>query len=270
MEDELDRLRAEGRAESEGRFTVDRRRAAELLRSRRLADPHRWVLKAVQWAVASGARRVDVEVSARQAWVSHDGRPEPDLERLVCGAGMRHLEVAVAAALALEGPGLQVMSGGRMLDLQPDGAFRVVAVEGGPVSNLFTVFKPESGLRAVLPRGQRPETRLVPQRCAWAPVPVYLNRRCVNRRWPPPGTVAEVAAGQARLARTRRSTSEVLFVKDGVVVWESRDLLPLPGLVAVVDARGLQVDLSEFGLVRDEEFVRVVEALRRAAASLNR
>ncbi|MBI3930080.1 MAG: hypothetical protein HY319_31360 [Armatimonadetes bacterium] len=58
LEELLAAARVAGQFESAGQFTLDPGRAAELLSRYQLADPEAFILKLVQWAVASKARSI--------------------------------------------------------------------------------------------------------------------------------------------------------------------------------------------------------------------
>lgn len=87
MDPLLESLRAAGRLESEGRFTLDTAAAMEKLRRYSLPDPHAWLVHLVEAAVLNGATTVEVR---RHSWgtsVESDGRPHgrDDLRELLTG-----------------------------------------------------------------------------------------------------------------------------------------------------------------------------------------
>lgn len=168
-DDFLEGLRGAGRPDSEGRFTVDHLRASELLRRHRLIEPERWVLKAVQAAVALGAARVDVTADAARVQVWHDAPPLSRME----------LETVLSAAL-----------------------------------------------------------------------PEAADRRGTGRR---------------HLAVALDGALAATFVLDGVNLESERNLMDRPGLLAILAARGMRTDLTEFALVHDDAFHRAIEYLRRVA-----
>lgn len=64
----------QGEYDSSGSFTVDPDKLREKLSRFLLPEPHAYILKLVQWAVAAGASRIKAEVGRRQVIFAHDGR----------------------------------------------------------------------------------------------------------------------------------------------------------------------------------------------------
>ncbi|MCA9795794.1 MAG: hypothetical protein KC910_28500, partial [Candidatus Eremiobacteraeota bacterium] len=62
IETMLGQYREAGSVDSEGRFTLDPRRARELLREFQLAQPEFYILHLLSYAVAAGADSIEVGV----------------------------------------------------------------------------------------------------------------------------------------------------------------------------------------------------------------
>lgn len=180
----LQSLRQQGLLESTGTFTIDFDRALAQQRGRRLADPFTYVLKLVQWAVASRASRIEVSCSRSAVVVTHDGLlpTSEELSRLLTYTlsdscePVRELAVAANTALGLPAREVSVLctgpGGGRILRLFPGKA---------PIL---------AGLPALEPTEERPAHRFsrvsVTRSLRWhvlRPPEIAHMRRCV---WAPP------------------------------------------------------------------------------------
>lgn len=217
----LEELRGAGRVESTGTFTVDRERAAALLARLRFQSPYEYVLKLVQHAVAAGAGQVWVTVlsGSVSVWYDRAVLTEGDLAELarhalepVRSGPLRHrthlaeglqavqnsrpslVEVAVATrseAFRLvrnaDGERLERLGGAR------DGPWTRVRLTGlsqpwlRPRLPAWTGFMEHFGSRSLgdlygeVESWRDSEYSQVWRRCVFAPVPVLLNRRVVNR-----------------------------------------------------------------------------------------
>lgn len=81
MDELLDGLRAQGRLEGKGHFTVDAGAAQRVLQRYQLAETHGFVLRLVASAVAGGASRLHMYTDADDCILEHDGQV-PTLEEL--------------------------------------------------------------------------------------------------------------------------------------------------------------------------------------------
>lgn len=79
MSSELEKLledhRNDGAFDSSGVFTLDREGLTKTLGESLLPEPHAYILKLVQWAVASGAKKIKIEIGPRKVLFAHDGWP---------------------------------------------------------------------------------------------------------------------------------------------------------------------------------------------------
>lgn len=87
MDPLLESLRAAGRLESEGSFTVDTAAAMEKLRQFALPDPDAWLVHLVEAAVLDGSVKIEVRRHTWGTTVESDGRPygRDDLRELLTG-----------------------------------------------------------------------------------------------------------------------------------------------------------------------------------------
>lgn len=327
----LDEARAEGRLDSSGVWRINLYAAARKLGRHLLADPTDSLLKWVQAALAGGASWVDVEIEADHVLVRFDGRTLDlsqldTLDRWLLDRGrpeLHHLAVGLTSAAAHGCDELSVGAHAREVTMTPS-AYREVQTVPGP--NRIRMGR----RRSLAQRLARSEVRRLESRCLYAPVPVLVNGRLVNRphfgeptrpalkgdrydlgphrargpesyfgalefatdllaapvlphtRW---WTVANLRGGalldqpsaavpglttagapiwacHAMCRRTHSSWSEAVFVGHGVVLTSERNVLDRPGLLAVISARDLKVDLSGFGVVHDEAYLQTIRTLR--------
>ncbi len=188
----LQELRGKGLLESTGSFTVDFDRALLHQRARRLADPSFFVLKLVQWAVASQATRIEVTCSRRSVVLQHDGLlpTSEELARLLSYATsascepIRELAVGVNAALGLPAK-VSVLAtgsnGGRLMNLSPTAPPELLGLPSTGDSSGVRISR--VSVRRSLPWHvlKGPEARLVEQRCRWAPATLVVDGKPVPR-----------------------------------------------------------------------------------------
>ena len=292
----LEELRQEGQVDSTGRFTLDAARAREKMKRYQLPDPHHYVLRVVQAAVASGASRIDLEVDADDCWIRFDARPPGPAElaglfdnlfrsaRDPASRALRALAIGLNSALALDPAWIRLDSQdgaeGWSLFVEAAGQ-RVEAWPGAPgrASGVHIHVRQRHSWR-VLGRFLRgfvalhPEARVAHEHCRWCPVPVRVNGKVANAGFL--GGMADV--GEALLRREiegkgyralvalptrpeQRSSLEI--VVDGVSL-ETRtlDLGPL-SVRGVVFASELTCNISQSGVVLDEAWRSLLHDLRR-------
>lgn len=117
-------MREEGALESEGHFTLDTGRALELMSRFALPEARRYILNLVSWAVASGARLLEVSTTGGRLAFRHDGRAPTfdELRDLYANFGrgdpaLQELAIAVYAASGMRPRELVVEGlGGRLVD----------------------------------------------------------------------------------------------------------------------------------------------------------
>lgn len=183
--DFLEELRTVGTVESVGNFTLDSERALELLARFRFASPYEYVLKLVQAGVAGGAQQVDVRVSRRETSVEFLGwSPAPDFWEDPLRQALErgnHLGVGLLAARGLHPRDLETTREPlRIVIREPERPSRVYA---GPTWGRWTdaVQHLPADLIAELSCRWDGEFTQVWRRCVFAPIPVTLNGRRVNK-----------------------------------------------------------------------------------------
>lgn len=326
----LQSMRSEGLLESTGSFTVDFDRALAQQRGRRLAHPSFFVLKLVQWAVASQASRIEVACSRGSVSVQHDGLlpTVEELSRLLSytlsnsNEPVRELAVAINTAMGLPAEVSLLCTGpigGRLLNLIPGKPPRLLGLPPATYrvsrvcvkrSLAWNVFK-------------APELSLVQERCRWTPALVLLNGKSLadhgrfgtDRTVDPEHHVLELryhqsAQGQDRFFLLPSSATLIresfwdpgapqaqetgsagyalaLALRSGAAEATGREVSlrvvyrgvelerlvlpsPLPGVVGILSASDLRLDLSEFTVVQDEKLKRVAERIEQELARLER
>jgi hypothetical protein len=202
----LDRERAAGTLQSAGKFTLNATRARELMAKYQLPEPRAYILKLVQWAVSCGPTRVAISAVSDRVVVWHDGQPvsATRVEELVSGSHvLDHLARGIYGAFGLEPHKLHLISENLCYDLctgqseRADVPGQAIVIEG--LKRRFWEGSPmvQNALRCqylhvdmtgplqrlVLDAAglTRPEASLVRWFCAFAPVPISLNGRVINR-----------------------------------------------------------------------------------------
>ncbi|MBI3927979.1 MAG: hypothetical protein HY319_20725 [Armatimonadetes bacterium] len=197
LEEYLQEQRAQGRLDSQGRFTIDLSLAVEKLRQYQLADPSFYVLKVIQAGVSGGAEAVEVRLRGAEVEVLARGvRPEMlRLGRLMACLERPqefshlpegHLVVGLNAALSLKPELLEWLQwngeSGSVLTVCPDyqelrEVERAPARDGKPVFR-FRMRKGGAGFLAGLRerlRRNSAEHQAVMRRCGYSSVPVTLD-----------------------------------------------------------------------------------------------
>ena len=286
-------LASDGRTDSEGAFTLDREKARDKMRLFQLADPVRYVLELVQAAVLKGASRIRFDIDADDMLMRCDGAPftVEDFEDVYGSLlsktespvveARRELCLGLNAAMALNPRFIRVESGRAFLLMRPgkDDEYGALEAEVAGTSVhvkqrfraglLVEFFKNLSGRLA--------EEHLLRERCVFCPVPVDLEGEVISRglelpralataRFEIEGVRGVIGLSPTLLSRKIKSIEEVArrvhIVVDGVVI-VTHDLPELlPGTLAVVVGSRLRKDVSQSDIVRDEEYDRLVAALR--------
>jgi len=289
-------LGAEGRVEAEGRFTLDRDRAQQKLAGFQLPDPHEYVLMLVQCAVRQGATRIGCRFKHGKIEIAFDGKPFriADIENLqqeLLSAesddpaqrhGRRELAVALNTATELNPRRFEVNSAGnlwiRKRGREPQ--TRSGNVPRGAVTRVVIHKGLRGALHRLMPGGVHPEETLIRTRCTAVQIPLMVDREVVLGGLRLGEAVAreeidhEQYAGLVGFQPLGAAPPELRIVRDGVWI-HSMDLdLPTPGFVALVRADRLRVDLSRFGVLKDERWDElesvVLDAWERSVLKLER
>lgn len=189
----LGQFRAAGSVDSEGRFTLDPRRARELLREFQLAQPEYYILHLVSYAVAAGAQLIEVGVGDQSVSLTHDGELptlgelESPFSALLSNDHQRHAQREFAIAL-------------NSLLANPDNDLRLTCpgAEGGWLAfysakeqRVEPLTKPTRGLRIEifrsLQRSQRAqaEVDLLREHFKYCPAEVRVNGRAITESLSP-------------------------------------------------------------------------------------
>ncbi|MBI3925982.1 MAG: hypothetical protein HY319_10615 [Armatimonadetes bacterium] len=332
----------QGRVESQGHFTVALEKARTKLQQYQLADPSFYLLKVFQAAVRAGARRVDARLTTDQVWLWFGcDQPPFAFEELPVGltnvlslpdSALRHLAIGMNASLAAD-PWEVVWAcwgprGGNALAIGPDGLITVQdpprprGLPDRPHCYQFRLHKKRTSW--IFSETSAEHAALV-DRCAYAPVDVYVDNRKLEFRWrsraqalwmngltepfylaerleadpdgrlrmllPPLRGYKRKGSALIRLGRDQETfflqspeplesrqvtcraayaipvcldgVSAVTFLRDGVLL-ESRAVPCGGGMQAILPGDSLQLDLSEFKLVEDDNYKRLVQQARQA------
>ncbi|MCB9756406.1 MAG: hypothetical protein H6713_41330 [Myxococcales bacterium] len=288
-------LHEEGALDSEGSFTLDSERAREKLRQYQLARPHEYVLLLVQAAVLRGATKIRFDIDADDVRMNFDGAPftREDFADLYSAMfverasravqARQELALAVNAAMALNPRYIRVFSGDTtsrvFLELRPsrpDKLDEVKPIVEGTWIHVKQRFRP--GLLVQFLRNLRGtivEELALRERCRYADVEILLDGVRISHGPALPGLVAEARVegegvkgvcgllppdGDEAPPRAR-----VDILCNGVML-TSHELPELPSRVrAVVDGSHLKKDVSQFDVVKDEVYARMMDAVRAAA-----
>lgn len=271
-DDLLRELRQVGRADSQGRFTLDPRVAREKLRRFRFRDRHEYILALLAAAVRAGASRFDVRRAPGGLLVVFDGRPfsAQELGSLSARPELADLADGLAGADLLEldsGP----------TRLAPDRVLPSPAPFPG-TRILLGQARPRLDFRSP------PEFRLLHERAPFAPLRVFADGRPLNRSVPLGDAFVgrEILAPEPDLQLPRHDDFIRLFSAwegpfsavlglgrpdgGGLRLQVAGVCFPFPHLGkawpelrGVVAAPGLRLDLSRSGVVEDEVFARLLE-----------
>jgi tetratricopeptide (TPR) repeat protein len=206
----LSALRGPDPVESSGRFTIDLAKAREKLRQFQAAEPIFYLLKLVQAAVAARAQRIDVRLTQHTVLLSMvlpPGNPLADSARLTqlllydpqsAAVGpVRHLAIGLHASVTLEpervhwsywpgqsSPGAWSinLSGGEV-ELGMAAPMRAQFGRSGTDLAEFSLTR-----QAKMKPHSYDERQHLARRCAFCPVPLFLDERRLTglRSQPPP------------------------------------------------------------------------------------
>lgn len=196
----LDALSAEGQAHSRGEFTVDFRRARELLQGALYENPSTYLIKFIQAAVRSRTHEIRMRIECHAVSIAFRPHTAPfalDIVEKALNAPLetdrdgflRDVALGLQAACGLEPSmllwGNRDISGGEAIVLTPDGRTRRVPLPAG--SETECVFQMRrSQVRWVdkiigRSKNSADEIHYVTQMCQYCPVPIYLGEALLNR-----------------------------------------------------------------------------------------
>ncbi|MAG56327.1 MAG: hypothetical protein CMJ83_08565 [Planctomycetes bacterium] len=292
IEELIHGLKSDGRVVSRGRFTMDDDKAREKMRRYQLEDPRLYVLELVQAAVRRGATRIDFDIDANDVWMRCDGTPFT-LAGLsgVFGSlfessdrdehySLQRLAIGLNAALALDPRHLTLRSGDadgvvelKLRPGQPD-HLEVIAAPPGfdePKTEIHVRDRFKMGHLSEFFRSgnDQQEARYIEERCRYARIPITVNGDDVIRSLADGPMVALTDVDLKTLVGTagfhsRLQDSQVQIVTDGVLITTHEVDCPVPGFLAIVEARGLKKNVSQTDFVRDDAYHRFSKDLERA------
>lgn len=293
-------LRAEGRLDSVGRFSIDAGRALDRLQRDAVPDPQLYLVHLVEAAVLNGATFVEVQPRRGGCVVESDGPPwnASELRELVPGLvggrwstdhRLHPLALAVVGSLGRVAGEVLVASASRgilrVARYLPGGAEVLEREVAAPPRQRVEVrFLRSRGWLGLL-TGQ-PEASLLRNHCRHCTADLRLNGAPLAAPAPlPPCLVLSVLRHPELPLRfqedqnvlARMGASPGAFAAALTLGWRTSlpslriqhggRLFPLevdlgPTATAFVAARNLRTDLGRTGLLRDDRFEAIVEALR--------
>ncbi|MCA9796946.1 MAG: hypothetical protein KC910_34285, partial [Candidatus Eremiobacteraeota bacterium] len=184
LESLLDEYRTGGAVESSGSFTFNPERARELLARYRLEKAEQYILPLVASLVAGGATYVRIHQHERTLTFEADTHR---LEESQCvglysylldnrNEQVRHLALAINAARSLELEQLSYEQADLRVDFLPETPTVKKQQGQGP-----TVVRLERHKKGFFARSTpAPERDLLARHCAYAPIPIELDGRCLS------------------------------------------------------------------------------------------
>jgi hypothetical protein len=204
VEEQIARLRQEGRIDSEGQFSIDRENALRRFGELALPEKSLYILKLVQWAVASGATWINFDIGSNRVCCSHDGSSMgPERFNALLGFATpatnraeRHLQVACACILSLSPSDLVLESQKCRISTRDglgefSGTDSRLTIVGAKVERFSRVARTarslihldigENTLADLWSFIGRSEVALLRTYCEGGSVPIWINGFCVNR-----------------------------------------------------------------------------------------
>ncbi len=241
-------LEAEGKLDSEGDFTLDRKKAREKMKKYQLVDPHYYVLEIIQAAVASGATAIDVYLDADDCIISFDGDPYTmdDLENMYSSLFMsqsdftldryRELAIGINSAMALNPQYIRILSGDgeKTIELMVNPPDKENLTESPEIIKGTKIHVKDRLSWRVASRflakhiamKMPTEGKVLQEKCIYCRIPINLNAERINREedmvlknvlthirpaW-------EDISGSVGIPRTPYKLSHIQFVKWGVLI----------------------------------------------------
>lgn len=303
MSDELtDQLRGSGRLDSSGSFTLNPRRAQQMMQQHLLEEPQLYVLCLVAAAVSHGATEVRVVVEPQRFELSYS---EPvltheELESLIntpLSAGyLNDYLLGCQAALALRPQQIVIESGSkrpgkghRLLFKDGKQEFREAARVGSGMRIAVTLSK---GLFSTWTRGSRTDpAQLIRRRCHLAQTAIIVNGQRINQpvslgralafreiypaSAPTPTddpifeefTARQVVSDYRATLAVGKGNGNIQLVVHGIAFPFTGEL-EFPQLRGVIYCDELRKDLSQANLVQDQAFRDMGVWLRQQCRSL--
>ncbi|MFN3198277.1 MAG: hypothetical protein ACE366_07635 [Bradymonadia bacterium] len=298
LDDMIEALKAEGRIDSKGRFTLDRDKARSKMQKFQLAEPLHYMLLLVEAAVLKGASRLEFKIDTDDMHLRFDGDPFTleDFDRLYeallgedGGApkqvfkARQALAIGLNAATALTPQFVKVTSGdgetGAMLEMAEADRDSFKDLHPAPTGTHVHLKEPLSSVSASevfrWMVGTLREVEILTTKCRYAQCEVVVNGKTVSRGLFVTGgeVTAEVKGNDYEGVAALRANQEppaVHLVKDGVWITTHTledEGLP-PGFLATVQSGALTKDVSQRNIVMDTAWWDVVRGLKGVAPKL--
>lgn len=267
-------------------FTMDREVAREKLSDFQLPDPHFYVLLLIRAAMIRGASHVDIRTDTRGVQIRFNGSPfsRLDLEELYDAAmsGKTDPRTRALGALALGLRTVSSLEGFGSLDMVTgdDRSSTRLRLEPGWGELLEDALPGVRGTAvAIRFRGRdeavAPEVAVIEERCGYAGGEIYLDGRDVTQGLRLRLDEAVVTTtieqdgvrGAAGFLPEGEHTAELRLVRDGVLLATHELDVADDRFVAVVETDGLELDLSQFDVIQDEAYARLVQIIQRTYAA---
>lgn len=299
LDDLIEALKAEGRVDSKGRFTLDREKARSKMQRFQLAEPLHYLLLLVEAAALKGATHLRFDIDTDDMHLRFDGDPftREDFDRLYeallgedggtpgpAFAARQALAIGLNAASALTPERITVTSGdgerGARLTVTADGADEFGDLQPAPTETHVQLKEPLGSVSAgEIVRwmtGKLAEVEILKDRCRYGQRRITVNGAEVARGLYVPEAliavpiVGETFEGLVGLLAHDVTPSTMDVVKDDV--WITTHALAdegLPGgLRATVHSGAFTKDVSQRNVVKDAAWAQVVEAVRGAEPAL--
>jgi len=271
-----------GHAIDPGQFTMDREVAREKLSELGLPDPYFYALLLIRSASLRGAGHMEVQTDVRGLQLRFNGDPfdRPELEALYDVAmgsqtdsrsrSLRVLALGLRTASCLEGfLSVDVVSGNEKgctrLCLE---AGRGETLEDAPPGLRGTAIAIRFHGRSA---NEAPEVEVLEKRCGYAESEIYVNGRDITQGLRlrldeavlPTTFEQDGVRGAAGFVPEQEHTAELRLVHDGVLLATHELDVVDTRFAVVVDAGQLQLDLSQFDVIRDEAYERLVQVVQQ-------
>lgn len=296
LDDLVAGARAGGEMVDSGRFRLDWTRALDKIKRFQLADPHCYVLEIIQGAIARGAPRVEVTITADDVFIAFSGARLSGEELAGVFDSLfsreselalnRQLALGINAALALEPAFVRVDSGdgttAHRLQLSGYDDLTVTALPSNKVIDgirvqvrdgvnwrlVGDIFRGRSNGAAVM--------QLIRDHCQFAPVPIVVNGTNVATGL---GVAAvaeqrfsgDVSGGLILPASPRRGPNIAVCMNGVQIVRLDAEVATWPRDLCVggyVDDPGLARNASHSDVHRDTRFTALVATLERHVRAL--
>ena len=285
-------LETEGKLDSVGDFTLDKKKAREKMKKYQLVDPHYYVLELVQAAVASGATYIDFYIDSDDCMITFDGEnyTKDDLENMYSSLFMsqsdytldryRELAIGVNSALALNPQFIKIISGDDegtvQLEIAPPNKEIMVDAEESFKGTKIHVkdrmsWRVASRFLAKAIASKLPtEAKVLKEKCIYCRVPITVNKENINneKQLDLQNVLTQVhpdweeIKGSMGIPRTPYKLSHIEFVKWGVKINSRHLKLSSIPLIGVVEANRLIKNVSQSDIVENDVFKETLKQLK--------